>query len=196
MVIGRFEAKSRREWRAWLEKNHASAAGVWLVFYKSGSPHHLTDDDIAEEALCFGWIDSRPGFVDSARARRYVAPRKPGSAWSNLNKARAERMIRAGLMRPAGRRKIDAAKKDGSWDFLADVQAGVVPRDLKSALAADASARRNFEGFPPSSKRIILEWIKNAKRPETRAARVLETVRLAALGLRANHFRQVKGRAR
>lgn len=186
----RVEVRSRREWRAWLEKNHASSPGVWLVNEKKPSPRHLTPDDVTEEAVCFGCIDGVPRSLDAERSMLYVAPRKPGSAWSKLSKERAERMIAGGSMRPAGAKKIAAAKKDGSWDFLVDVQAGVVPEDLARALKASPKAKAQFDSFPPSSKRIILEWIKGAKKPETRSARVEETVMMAARGLRAHHYRQ------
>ncbi len=120
----------------------------------------------------------------------YVAPRKPKSPWSRLNRARAQRMIAAGKMTAAGSAKISAAKKDGSWDFLLDVQDGVIPPDLRTALRRVPAADTNFAAFPPSSKRIILEWIKSAKTPGTRVKRIAETAHLAGKNVRAHHWRQ------
>ena len=145
-------------------KNHTTSKGVWLISDKL--PRRvLTPDDIAEEAICFGRIDSVPRKKSAARAMIYVSPRKAKSNWSNLNRERAKRMIRAGKMRPAGNAMIALAKKTGSWTALVSAQASVIPGDLKSALAKDPKARVHFQAFPPSSKRIILEWILQARKP-------------------------------
>jgi len=120
----------------------------------------------------------------------YISPRKSGSAWSQANKQRAEFLIAAGLMSDAGRAKVSAAQADGAWNFLDDVQNLTLPDDLDQALAANPQAEQHFTAFPPSSKRNILEWIKQAKQPETRAKRIAETVRLAEKDIRANHYRQ------
>jgi uncharacterized protein YdeI (YjbR/CyaY-like superfamily) len=189
--IATYHPKTRAEWRAWLEKNHATSPGVWLVYYKKESGWaRVSYDDAVEEALCFGWIDNVARALDAERSMLRFSPRKPKSAWSKLNKGRVGRLIRVGLMTPAGLAKINAAKRDGSWSALDVVERLVVPPDLKTALAADPDAARNFDRFPPSSKKIILGWIASAKRPETRAKRVAETARQAAKNLKANHYRQ------
>jgi uncharacterized protein YdeI (YjbR/CyaY-like superfamily) len=183
--------KSRSEWRAWLAQNHAQTEGVWLISYKKATGKPRLDYDAAvEEALCFGWIDSKPNKLDEARSMLWFAPRKPGSGWSKLNKARVERMIAADLMTPAGLEKIEAAKQDGSWQALDAIEALVIPPDLDGALAAYPTARQHFEAFPRSVKRAILEWISTAKKPETRARRVEETARLAEQNIRANQWRR------
>jgi uncharacterized protein YdeI (YjbR/CyaY-like superfamily) len=189
--LPRYQPKSRADWRAWLEKNHATAAGVWFVYYKKASAkERVSYEDAVEEALCFGWIDSVQRVVDAERTMLRFSPRKPKSAWSKLNKGRVGRLMRVGLMTPAGLAKIEAAKRDGSWSALDAVERLTMPADLKAALAADPDAARHFAAFPPSSKKIILGWIASAKRPETRAKRVSETVRQAAKNLKANHYRQ------
>jgi uncharacterized protein YdeI (YjbR/CyaY-like superfamily) len=188
--LPRLEVSSRAEWRAWLEDNHAHSGSLWLVTFKKGSGRPtLSNDDIVEEALCFGWIDSLPRKLDSERTMLLLSPRKPGSLWSALNKRRAERMIAAGLMRPAGLALIEAAQADGSWTALDAVEALAIPDDLAAALDARPPARTHFEAFPRSAKRGILEWILQAKRPETRARRVEETARLAERNERANQWR-------
>jgi uncharacterized protein YdeI (YjbR/CyaY-like superfamily) len=188
-------AAGRGDWRAWLVDNHDRERGAWLVLYKKGtSVPSVSYDEAVEEALAFGWIDSRANRVDDARYLQLITRRKPGSVWSESNKRRVARLIAEGRMTPAGLALVEEAKRNGRWDALVDVQAGVVPDDLAAALAADPGAKAYFDAFPPSSKRIILEWIANAKRPQTRAARIDETVRLAADNLRANHYRQPKGK--
>lgn len=183
--------KDRAAWRAWLAKHHAEPKGVWLVYDKQqSSARALTYDAIVEEALCFGWIDSTSGRVSETQARIWVAPRNPKSNWSKSNRERVAKLSKAKKMHASGLALVKLAKQTGTWDALVDVQNNVVPPDLAAALAKNKKARNFFEAFPPSSKRIILEWILNAKKPETRAARIKETVKLAAQNIRANHYRQ------
>lgn len=184
--------RSRREWRTWLTRNHEADHSIWLAYPKKDSPdfRDLTYDAIVEEALCFGWIDSVPRRRDDGWAMIRVSPRKAKSGWSRKNKIRVAQLIRDGRMTDAGLSKISAAKKDGSWSSLDAAEAMSIPDDLRRALAENATARRNFDAFPPGSRKIILQWILGAKRPATRDARVAETVRLAAVGKRANHYRE------
>lgn len=178
---------SRAEWRAWLEENQARAEGLWLISYKkdTGKPRFEYAEAV-EEALCFGWIDSKANSLDEQRSMLWMSPRKPGSGWSKSNKERVERLIAAGLMAPAGLARVEASRADGSWNALDAVEALEIPPDLDQALSAYPSARVNFEAFPPSVKKIILHWIASAKKPETRASRVAETARLAEDNVRAN----------
>jgi len=183
--------KTRAEWRRWLERHHARDEGVWLISYKkaTGRPR-LEYGEAVEEALCFGWIDSKPNKLDQERSMLWFAPRKAGTGWSKPNKERAERLIAAGLMAPAGLAKIEAARRDGSWNALDAVEAIEMPPDLLKALAANGAASQYFDAFPRSVKRGILEWIANARKPETRAKRVEETARLAVDNIRANQWRR------
>lgn len=185
-----FHPTTRAAWRSWLAEHHARETGIWLITYKKAAGKtRLEYDDAVEEAICFGWVDSLPRKLDAERSMLWFAPRKAGSGWSKPNKERAERMITAGLMAPAGAAKILAAKRDGSWDSLDAVEALVLPGDLQHALAMYESASRYFDAFPRSVKRGILEWILNAKKPETRAKRIEETARLASENERANQWR-------
>lgn len=182
--------KTRAEWRAWLEQNHTQTEGVWLVTFKkaTGKPR-VEYGEAVEEALCFGWIDSKANALDEERAMLWMSPRKPRTGWSRLNKERIERLIADGQMTPAGLVKIEAAQQDGSWNALDAVEALEVPPDLEKALAEYGAARQNFDVFPPSVKKGILGWISSAKRPETRSKRIEETARLAAENIRANQWR-------
>lgn len=186
-----FYPADRQAWRDWLAANHDRAPGVWVIRYKqeAGQPS-VTYAEIAEEALCFGWIDSTQRKLDDERNVILVTHRKPKSGWSKVNKERIERLTAEGLMHPAGQAKIDAAKADGSWSKLDAIEALTMPDDLREALAANADAQRHFAAFPPSAQKIILHWVSSAKRPETRAKRVDETVRLAAQNVRANDQRK------
>lgn len=192
--IPQVEFRSRAALRGWLAKHRDRDGSVWAVFFKKGSPHYIPYGDIRDEALCFGWIDSRPAKLDDARSMLLLSPRRAGSAWSAVNKRRVAALIREGRMTPAGLAKIDAAKADGSWTFLDDVETLAPPDDLILALRRFTNAERHFDAFPPSVKRGILEWIKQAKRPETRARRIEETARLAEDNIRARQTRQPKER--
>lgn len=191
--FARIEIESRAQLRAWLTANHGQADSVWLVIWKKASgDRHVPYGDIVDEVLCFGWIDSLPRKLDAERSMLLISPRKRGSAWSAVNKAKVERLAAADLIHPAGQAVIDAAMADGSWTRLDAVDALLVPPDLEAALAARPGAAENFARFPPSARRGILEWIVQAKRPETRDKRVTETADLARRNIRANQFRQPK----
>ena len=179
-------ADDRATWRAWLEANHETAFGAWLVAWRPSSGRTGLDYEAAvEEALCVGWIDSTSRPFDDARRRLYFAPRKPRSVWAASNKARVERLIAAGRMRPAGLAAIERAKANGSWTILDTVERHEVPVDLATALAAMPPAASNFAAFPPSARRMLLGWIVVARRPETRASRIEKVVEAAARNERA-----------
>jgi len=182
--------ESRAVWRTWLQTNHRRQTGLWVVTYKKHcGDKYVAYDDIVEEALCFGWIDSLPRKLDSDRTMLWLAPRQPGSGWSKLNKTRIEKMMAAGLMTGAGLAKIKTAQQDGSWSALDAIENLAIPPDLVAALADLEPAERHFAAFPKSVKRGILAWIASAKKAETRAKRVQETATLAQQNIRANQWR-------
>jgi len=184
------QCETRAEWRAWLEANHATATGAWLVTWRNDTGHPVLDYEAGvEEALCFGWIDSRGGRLDEQRSKLYYASRKPRSGWARTNKARVERLVAAGQMAPAGLAAIERAKANGSWTMLDDVENLVVPDDLGAALEASPPARDHWEAFPPSERRMTLEWIRQARRPETRSARIATAVDRAVRKERINQGR-------
>ena len=186
-----FHALDRAAWRAWLAEHHAASDGVWLVSFKKATSQPIVPYAHAvEEALCFGWVDSVTRTLDEDRHRLLYTPRRPGSGWAATNKERVGRLEAAGLLAPAGVAIIEAARRDGSWSALDAVEALEVPTDLRAALDARFAAAHHFDAFPKSARRGILEWIQNAKRPQTRAERIEETARLAAENVRANQFRR------
>ena len=184
-------AKSRKEWRKWLEKNHQTESSVWLIiFHKCSEVKSVYYDEAVEEAICFGWIDSIANKRDSESKYQLFSRRKPGSKWSRLNRQRSAKMISQGMMTPSGQAVIDRAMKEGTWEALEQVQSAVIPDDLRKLFNKNKTALKNFQAFPPSSKRIILEWILNARQPQTRERRIAQTVELAAKNIKANHYRQ------
>jgi uncharacterized protein YdeI (YjbR/CyaY-like superfamily) len=142
--------------------------------------------ELVEEALCVGWIDSLANRLDDERHLQLMTPRRRGSGWSRANKERVERLRAAGLMAPAGLAAVEAAMADGSWSALDEVESLVEPPELAAALDALPPARASWDGFSPSSRKAILQWIASARRPATRERRIAETARLAAEGRRAN----------
>ncbi|HEX2770821.1 MAG TPA: YdeI/OmpD-associated family protein [Micromonosporaceae bacterium] len=182
-------AETRAQWRTWLADNHKRPTGVWLVSWKqhTGRPR-MTYDESVEEALCFGWVDSKGRKLDDDHTMLWFAPRKPSSAWSRSNKERVARLEAAGLMQPAGLAVVQAAKSSGAWTRLDEVEDLVVPDDLAAAFDAHPGARRHWDGFPRSVRRGILEWIVQARRAQTRAKRIAETAERAARGERANQW--------
>lgn len=177
----RIHPQTRAEWRDWLELHHDRCPGVWVVQWRTATGRRrLEYEELVEEAVCFGWIDSMAKKLDDERSMITMTPRRPTSVWSRSNKDRVERLIVEDRMTEAGLRAVEVAKRNGSWEALDDVDAMILPDDLVAALATDERARRHFEGFTPSRTRMILYWIKSAKRAETRARRIAETVRLAA----------------
>jgi uncharacterized protein YdeI (YjbR/CyaY-like superfamily) len=188
--IQTFHAKNRGAWRKWLEKNSRSAKSVWLIIYHKGSKTpSVYYPEAVDEALCFGWVDSKPNKRDHESYYQFFAKRNPKSKWSKINKEKVERLIEEGLMTQSGMEMITLAKQVGTWDALTSVDNLEEPDDLKKAFSKNKTALKNWQAFPPSTRRGILEWILNAKRTETRIKRIEETVSLAAQNIRANQYR-------
>jgi len=170
---------SRAELRAWLAENHATSAGVDLAVGKKGNTvTSLTYDDAVEEGLAFGWIDSVTHRLDEHLYTVRFTPRRRGSIWAKTNQARVARLTEAGLMTPAGLAVVHAAQADGSWTLLSDAEDLVIPADLAAALSA-AGATAEFSALPAPRQSEALYRIGSAKRPETRARRIAETVEAA-----------------
>jgi uncharacterized protein YdeI (YjbR/CyaY-like superfamily) len=179
-MTGQLHFTSRDEWRAWLERNHATEKEAWLVHYKkhAGRPG-VPYEDAVEEALCFGWIDGLLRSIDAEKYALRYSPRRKNSIWSEGNKARAERMIEQGRMTDAGLAAVNRAKQNGEWDRAAMREALVVPPDLKKALAAGGNAERGFRRLTPSRRKQLIWWVTSAGTKATREKRISETVRLS-----------------
>ncbi len=177
-MLPKVSVRSRAKWRAWLRKHHASSEGVWLVYHKQHTGVKSVDyDDSVREALCFGWVDSLIKRLDSDTYARKFTPRRPGSKWSASNRLRWKELAAAGLLSTAGLAASPSAR-DGS--------APAIPNRLPTYIAGpfkrNAAAWRYFQALPKSRRRDFVLWISTAKRPETRAKRVAESIRLLVAG--------------
>jgi uncharacterized protein YdeI (YjbR/CyaY-like superfamily) len=173
------------QWRAWLEQHHAASPGVFLLRTRAGSPRPLVPyEDAVRQALCFGWVDGPVRGHDDEHSALLFTPRKRGSGWAATNKRRIVELEASGEMTDAGRRVIEAAKADGSWELLDGPEAGIEPPEFTVALDAVADARANWDAFPASVKKFGLTQIAMAKRPETKAARIAKIAADAAEGKR------------
>jgi len=188
-----FHPRNRASWRAWLQRHHKTKQNIWLVLHKKGSPTPgVLYPEAVEEALCFGWIDSKPQKRDAHSFMMYFAVRKPRSVWSKINKERISRMVKEGLMTPAGMIKIKEAKKDGSWSALDSVDELEMPGELRKAFAKNKNALKNFEEFPASVKKQLYYWVNAARQPATVTARIKDIVSKAAKNVRANQWKPKK----
>lgn len=178
----RVEPPTLDGWSDWLAEHHADAPGVWLVTARRAADRAFDYEAAVCEALRYGWIDAVQRPLDDVRSMQWFAPRRPASGWSRPNKLRIERLEREGRLEPAGRAAVEAAKANGTWQLLDDVEDLVVPEDLDAAFTARPGAREHWDGFSPSSRKQMLTWIVTAKKPETRARRVQEIADRAAEG--------------
>jgi uncharacterized protein YdeI (YjbR/CyaY-like superfamily) len=186
-----FYPLDRNEWRKWLEENHQKVKSVWIIMYKKQSQQpSVSYEEAVEEALCFGWIDSKPNKRDEESFYQFFSQRNLKSNWSKSNKERVQKLIEQGKMTSSGLKSIQMAKENGTWNALDSVEALIIPDDLKISLESNPPALENFEAFPKSVKRGILEWISNAKQLTTREKRITETVRLAVMNQRANQYKK------
>lgn len=173
--------KTKAAWRKWLEKYHLTRESVWMVCYTkaSGKPT-VSWSDAVDVALCFGWIDSKKKKVDAATSHQFFSKRKPRSTWSKTNKEKVKLLTEQGLMTAAGLQCIEIAKQNGSWNLLDEVEALELPRDLLSAFRKHKGSKAYFNSLSKSIKKMMLQWIVMARRPETRQHRIEQIASLAA----------------
>ncbi|MES2410828.1 MAG: YdeI/OmpD-associated family protein [Bacteroidota bacterium] len=178
--------KNAQEWREWLHENHHSSKGVHLIFYRvSSEKESMRWEDAVQVAICYGWIDSTVKRLDDERRRQMFTPRKDKSVWSKLNKTYIEKLIAEELMHESGLKKIETAKKNGSWETLDAVENLEMPQDLALAFAKNKKALDNYNSFSPSYRKSYLYWLNQAKREETRTARVAEIVNLCEQNIKS-----------
>lgn len=158
---------------AWFAEHAADQRGIWLKIGRAGAPTTVTYAEALDVALCHGWIDGQKrGYDDSHWLQRFT-PRGPRSKWSQVNRDKAEALTTAGRMQPAGQAQVDAAKADGRWAAAyAGQRTATVPDDLAAALDADPEAKAFFETLSGANRYAILYRVDDAKKPETRAARI------------------------
>ena len=182
--------RDKKEWRKWLKLNHKMKDAVWLIFYKKKSPNHnLSWSESVDEALCFGWIDSTKRTIDSETYKQYFCKRKAKSNWSKINKDKVKTLIDQGLMEEEGFKSIEIAKENGSWTLLDEVEALIVPKDLKEEFSNYKGSKEYYDSLSMSVKKGLLYWVISAKRKETRQKRILEVVENASNNLIPKRFR-------
>jgi len=185
-----FYPKTEAAWRRWLEKNHLSAYAVWVVFYtKSSRQKTISWSQAVDVALCYGWIDSKKVKIDEISSRQFFSRRKPKSVWSKINKQKVKRLLAEGKMRPAGMEAVEVAKQNGSWDMLNEVEELTIPGDLADAFSRYPEAEAFFSTLSRSVRKIILQWLTLAKRPETRHKRIIEVIENARQNRKPDHLR-------
>jgi uncharacterized protein YdeI (YjbR/CyaY-like superfamily) len=169
-------------WHDWLAERGATSPGLWLKFAKKDAPEPtVTFDEALDVALCFGWIDGQIGRFDDSYWLKRFTPRKPGSNWSQINTEKADSLISAGRMQPAGQLEVDKAKADGRWErAYASQGKAVVPDDLRQALDANKAASEFFETISSINRYAILYRIHVVKRPQTRARKIEQYVQMLA----------------
>lgn len=187
-------AETRSSLRRWLAKHQDDGAGAWLVSWKKSTGRPAVPyNDLVEELLCVGWVDSTAGTLDAERGMLWCAPRKRRSGWSRPNKERVARLEEQGLLLPRGVAVIEEARADGSWTKLDEVEDGIEPDDLRAALDADPQARTHWDAFPRSVKRGLLELVAQAKKQETRDRRIATIVSDAHVNSRGPFQRKPSG---
>lgn len=182
--MGKFEesllsvhAPNRQVWRDWLKENHQKYSGVWLVYYKVKSPKpSIRYPEAVQEALCFGWIDSKLQSLDAESYQQVFTPRKPKSVWSKLNKQYVQQLIEQGLMTEAGLKAIAIAQENGSWNALDEVEALIIPDDLAQAFLQNQIAAQNYAKLSKSKQKNLLLSLSLAKQPQTRATRIQKII--------------------
>ncbi len=171
--------KNDQEWRSWLQENHNTTEGVYLIFYKVATKKpSMRWEEAVKVALCYGWIDSTVKRLDEERRRQYFCPRKPKSVWSKVNKNYIIDLIKNDLMHESGLASIKIAKKNGSWIALDDVENGIIPADLQKAFGKHPKAFKNYQNFAQGYRKNYLYWLNQAKRQETRDNRITEIIKL------------------
>jgi uncharacterized protein YdeI (YjbR/CyaY-like superfamily) len=176
--------KSQQAWDAWLTSQPAQSKGLWLkLAKKSSGVTSVSKQEAVDTALCHGWIDGQLDSFDDKYWLIRFTPRQPKSIWSEKNRARALELIELGRMRPAGLNEIERAKKDGRWSAAyAPQSTAQVPDDLRAALAKNRRAKSFFETLDSRNRYAILHRIHNAKKTETRIARIEKFVTMLAEG--------------
>jgi uncharacterized protein YdeI (YjbR/CyaY-like superfamily) len=182
-------------WAAWLAANHTTSAGVWLAIARVGADTpSVTYEQALDIALCHGWIDGRKQGGDAGAWRQAFTPRRTRSAWSQRNREKAEALIAAGRMTPAGLAAVEAARRDGRWDAAYGLSRHRgVPGDLQAALDDNPEAAAFFATLDSRNRYAVLYRVQTAKKAETRARRIADFVAMLARGERIHPSRKGAG---
>ena len=182
MEIPELYFKTDKEWRKWLHENHDNTKGIYLIFYKLETKiPTMRWEEAVKVALCYGWIDSTVKSLGNGKRRQYFTPRKTKSVWSALNKRYIEELKSENLLHQSGINTIKAAKENGSWTALDDVENEVIPLNLQQAFNENCKAFQNYKNFAPSYRKGYLYWLNQAKREETKQKIIIEIIKLCEI---------------
>ena len=174
------------DWYNWLLKNYDASNGVYIILYKlETNIPTMRWEEAVKVALCFGWIDSTVKSLGNGKRRQYFCPRNPKSVWSALNKKYINQLVAENLIHESGLKKIEAAKQNGSWTALDDVENGIIPKDLQFEFNKNNIAFNNYQNFAKSYRKSYLYWLNQAKREETRQKRIVEIIKLCAKNIKS-----------
>ncbi|MFJ5231251.1 YdeI family protein [Kitasatospora sp. NPDC088391] len=167
----------------WLAGHWTREAGVWVKVAKkkSGIPT-VTEDELVDIGLCYGWISGQRRSLDAQYYLQKYVPRRPRSRWSQVNVDKVAELTAAGRMREPGLAEVRRAQQDGRWAAAYESQrTATVPPDLAAALAADGTAASAFEALDRTGRYQVVLPLLQALTPEARQARLAKAV----AGLRA-----------
>ncbi|KIF83114.1 YdeI/OmpD-associated family protein [Noviherbaspirillum autotrophicum] len=184
MTDPRLTFASQEEWETWLERNGSASSGAWLrLAKKSADQATVSYAQALESALCYGWIDGQKQAESEHYWLQRFTPRTAKSIWSKINKEKAEALVASGRIRPAGMLEINRAKQDGRWDAAyASASNSTVPDDLQHALDANPKAKKFFATLNSKNRYAILFRVQNAKKPETRARKIVQFIEMLSNG--------------
>jgi uncharacterized protein YdeI (YjbR/CyaY-like superfamily) len=170
-------------WEKWLAA-HRAGKGLWLkIARKDAGVASVTYAEALDAALCHGWIDGLKRTCDERFFLQRFTPRRPKGLWSKINIGHVERLLAAGRMQPGGLREVEAAKADGRWQAAYDSATAMqVPEELAAALAKNRKARAFFDKLDRTNRYAFCWRVQTAKKPETRAARVVTFVEMLGRG--------------
>jgi uncharacterized protein YdeI (YjbR/CyaY-like superfamily) len=186
-IIGDLPAKAfatPKAFETWLGKHYADPKGIWLkIAKKNTGVATVTYAEALDIALCYGWIDGQVKPYDATYYLQRFTQRRSKSKWSQINTKKVEALTKAGLMKPSGIAAVEAAKKDGRWDDAYSSQRNMkTAEDLAAALDANEKAKAYYESLTKAQKFYINFYLNDAKRPETRKARLEKYVTMLAAG--------------
>ncbi|MDR2275070.1 MAG: YdeI/OmpD-associated family protein [Sphingobacterium sp.] len=180
---------TKEEWREWLAKHHCVKQSVWIICNtKSSGLPVVAWGELVDVALCFGWIDSTRKTIQKGTFKQLFSRRKARGTWSKVNKEKIQRLIADGLITEAGLESIRIAKENGSWFILDSVEELYIPEDLNYAFKSYPGAEAFFKGLSKSVKKMLLQWVVLAKRPETRHKRIIEIAEQASHHMKPKQF--------
>jgi uncharacterized protein YdeI (YjbR/CyaY-like superfamily) len=182
--------RSQGEWRAWLEKNHATKTEQWVGFHKVGAEKKgITYKQALDEALCFGWIDAVRRGGELTWSIRFT-PRKKGSIWSAVNIRRVEELKAEGRVAPSGLAVYERRDPEKQKKYSFENRETVLAPAYETRFRADRKAWVWFEAMPRSYRHPAVWWVMSAKQEATRERRLAALIADSAAGRKVKPLRR------